>query len=49
MALVISWAWDKKRIPLPFSRVRVRCGNPIVAVPGEREATERKLLAALGP
>ena len=49
MALVISWAWDKKRIPLPFSRVRVRCGNPIVAVPGKRQETERKLLAALGP
>ena len=49
MALVVCWAWDQKRIPLPFSRVRVTYGNPIVAVPGEREATEKKLLAALGP
>lgn len=28
-SLVLRWRWDRRELPLPFARVRIRVGNPI--------------------
>lgn len=33
-ALVLGWRWDKREIPLPFSSVRLRLGQPLDVPPG---------------
>lgn len=39
--------WDNKRLPLPFSTVRVRCGVPIPVDAADLEGAARALEAAL--
>lgn len=46
-ALVMGWTWDKKRFPLPFSRISVRYGKPIVVTLENIVASEREISAAL--
>ncbi len=40
--------WDRMRVPLPFSTLRVRCGEPIWVEEDTLEEAARRLAAALG-
>lgn len=40
--------WDRKRFPLPFSTLRVSCGEPLRVQADRLDEAERALLAALG-
>lgn len=42
----LEWRWDRMLLPLPFDRIIVRYGSPIVAT-GEEESTVAAVQAAL--
>jgi hypothetical protein len=47
-ACVFFWSWDRKRIPLPFSKVTVRFGEPIYVTEATLDEARERLQAALG-
>jgi lysophospholipid acyltransferase (LPLAT)-like uncharacterized protein len=47
--LVWFWTWDSKRMPLPFSRVTVRYGEPVYVNDDNFDEAETILRRRLGP
>lgn len=47
-AFVFFWSWDRKRVPLPFSKVTVKFGTPIYVTAETLEEAEQTLVRALG-
>jgi lysophospholipid acyltransferase (LPLAT)-like uncharacterized protein len=48
VAWVWSWTWDRKRIPLPFSRIRIYYGKPIHVTAENADEMEKELIEAMG-
>lgn len=44
----VSRSWDKKRFPYPFSRITVKCSQPIFVTPANLEEKARELAEVLG-
>lgn len=47
-ACVFFWSWDQKRIPLPFSKVTIRFGEPIYVTEDSLDKARERLQTALG-
>ncbi len=42
------WAWDKKRVPLPFSKLTLEYAEPVHVSPHNFDEAERRIFSGLG-